>query len=237
MVSLVGLRAALFDLGGTLIKTAHSAEIIRKILRKYGIERGFDEIALAHKFAEESTPLEDYGLPYYDFWIKWNKRIFSRLGIKDEDCSLARALVDEWWDNAGVEVYSDVENTLIKLRELKLRIGIITNAFEKDVEEILKRVRIPIKFDVLVGIDSVGRPKPFPEIFLHAMRALNILPHEAIYIGDDLEKDYIGAMNAGLKPILVDRNSTYVNRRDLVVVRSLSEVPDLILEKFRLQLC
>ncbi|MEM1561491.1 MAG: HAD family hydrolase [Candidatus Bathyarchaeia archaeon] len=226
----MGLRAVLFDLGGTLIRTAHPADIIRRILGKHGIERSVEEIALAHKFAEENTPLEDYGLPYYEFWIKWNRRIFDRLGVKDENDFLARVLVDEWWDNAGIEVYPDAEGALIRLRGSEFKVGIITNAFKKDIEEILKRVEMPIKFNVFVGIDSVKKPKPSPEIFLHAIRMLGIRPNEAVYIGDDPEKDYIGATNAGLRAILVDRSLAYMDRKNMIKVRNLNEALDLILE-------
>lgn len=228
----MGLRAVLFDLGGTLIKTDSPAEIIKRILKKYGVKRDISEIALAHRFSEENTSLEDYSLPYYDFWISWNKRILSMLGIEDEKGFLARALVYEWWDNAGVEAYPDAQSALIKLKEHGFKTGVITNAFEKDIEEILKRVEIPIKFDVLVGIDTVKRPKPFPEIFLHAIRVLDIMPNEAIYIGDDLEKDYVGAIKAGLRAILVDRNSACADRQNLVRIESLNEALCLILRSF-----
>lgn len=228
----MGLRAVLFDLGGTLIRIASPAEIIKRILEKYGVERGIEEIALAHKFAEEGSLPEDYNLSYYDFWIKWNIRILKKLGILYENGFLARSLVDEWWDNAGVEAYPDAGEVLVKLKGSGLKVGVITNAFEKDIEEIFRRVKMPITFDILVGMDTVKKPKPSPEIFLYAVRTLNVLPHEAVYVGDDLEKDYIGALNAGLRAILIDRNSTYMNEQGLIRVRSLSEVPDLILRNF-----
>ncbi|MEM1556822.1 MAG: HAD family hydrolase [Candidatus Bathyarchaeia archaeon] len=229
---MMDLKAVLFDLGGTLIRTAPPAEIIARILEKYGVKRSVEEIAIAHRFAEENSLPEDYNLPYYDFWIKWNSKILERLGISDKNCFLARVLVDEWWDNAGVEAYPDVEEVLVRLKESGLKVGIITNAFEKDIEEIFRRVRMPIIFDVLVGIDTVKRPKPSPEIFLYAVRTLNVQPHEAVYVGDDLEKDYIGAVNAGLRAILVDRNSMHVNKQWLIRVRSLSEIQSLILRNF-----
>ncbi|MEM1515633.1 MAG: HAD-IA family hydrolase [Thermoproteota archaeon] len=232
---MVDLKAVLFDLGGTLIKTAPPAEIIKRILENHSVKRSIDEIALAHKFAEDNTLPEDYNLSYYEFWTKWNRRIFDRLGILDEDCSLARSLINEWWDKAEVEVYPDAKDTLIRLKEAGFKVGVITNAFEKDIKEILKRVEIPLTFDVLVGIDTVKRAKPSPEIFLHAIYTLNILPNEAVYVGDDLEKDYVGAINAGLRAILLDRDSIYSSRWNLIKVKRLCEVLDLILKDFRLQ--
>ncbi|MEM1587147.1 MAG: HAD family hydrolase [Candidatus Bathyarchaeia archaeon] len=229
---MMGLKAVLFDLGGTLIRIASPAEIIVRILEKHGVKRSVEEIAMAHRFAEENSLPEDYNLPYYDFWIKWNSKILERLGISDKNCFLARVLVDEWWDNAGVEAYPDAEEVLVRLKGSGLKVGVITNAFEKDIEEIFRRVRMPITFDVLVGIDAVKRPKPSPEIFHYAVRTLNVQPHEAVYVGDDLEKDYIGAVNAGLRAILVDRNSMHINKRWLIRVRSLSEIQSLILRNF-----
>jgi len=223
------IRAVLFDLAGTLIRAAHPAEIIRRILEKHGVKRPIEEIALAHRGVEEDASLGDYELPYYDFWVNWNKKILQRLQIYEKTDFLARALVDEWWDNADLEIYPDVEETLAELKNMGLKLGVITNAFEEDIVEIFKRVKAPQVFDIYVGIDTVKRPKPNPEIFLHALQALEVRPRETIYVGDDLERDYIGALRAGLKAILIDRNFAYSDRQDLIKIRRLHELLSFII--------
>ena len=219
----VDLRAVLFDLGGTLVKTASPPEIIRRILARHGVERRIEDIALAHERAEVSLAPEDYRLPYYDFWIKWNRKILEALKVHENTDFLARVLVDEWWDNADVELYPDAREALKLLKEKELKIGIITNAFEKDVEYILMRTDLPNFFDVVVGIDTVGKPKPASEIFLYALKMLNVQPCEAIFVGDDLEKDYFGALKAGLRAVLIDRNSTLDDLR-LLKIKDLREL-------------
>lgn len=221
------IKAVLFDLGGTLIKTASPPEIIGKILASHGRIKPIEDIALAHEKAERSMAPEDYSLSYYDFWVKWNRIILEALHIHDDTDFLAKALVDEWWDNADIELYPDAEETLGKLYEMGLKMGIVTNAFEKDVEEILKRIKIPVAFDVTVGIDAVGKPKPDPEIFMFAVRALSIKPEEAMFVGDSLEKDYFGALNAGLKAVLLDREDK-IREKHLVKIRNLKDLIDLI---------
>jgi len=216
-----GLKAVLFDLGGTLVKTASPPEIIRRILRKYGIDRRIEDIALAHQEAEESMLPEDYKLPYYEFWVKWNKKILGALQISEKVDFLARVLVDEWWDNADVELYPDVREVLEKLRKMGLKLGIITNAFKKDIEEIFARVNLPNFFDVTVGIDVIGKPKPNSQIFLYAIKKLNVKPYEAVFVGDSLENDYFGALKAGLKAVLIDRSSAIDNRADLTKINDL----------------
>jgi putative hydrolase of the HAD superfamily len=224
------VKAVLFDLGGTLVNTASPPEIIGRILEKYGVKRAISEIALAHVTAERSMKLEDYGLNYYEFWIKWNKIILDRLGVHENADFLSKVLVDEWWNNADVEPYPDAANTLIGLKSVGVKIGIITNAFMKDVEEILARAELPRVFDILVGIDSVGKPKPHPEIFLHAIRTLKIQPKEALFIGDSLEKDYFGALNAGLIAILLDRKREFNNKHGLFKIEDLRRLLEIVKE-------
>jgi len=222
------LKAVLFDLGGTLVKTASPPEIIKRILEKHGVIRGLKEIALAHRRVEEDTSPEDYRLPYYEFWVKWNKRILSALRISNGDEFLAKALVDEWWDNADLELYPDARETLEKLRRRGLKLGIITNAFKKDIEEIFARVNLSNLFDIAVGIDAVGKPKPDPQIFLYAIKKLGVKPHEALFVGDSLENDYFGALKAGLRAVLIDRNSVMNDKTDLIKINDLTDLMELI---------
>jgi 2-haloalkanoic acid dehalogenase type II len=228
----VNLKAVLFDLGGTLVKAASPPEIIGRILEEYGIKKSLDEIALAHEAAEKNMNTEDYRLPYYEFWVKWNTNILEALRIHDDINFLARVLVDEWWDNADVESYPDAEPTLVGLKNMGLKIGIVTNAFKRDIEDIFARVKLPSVFDIYVGIDAVGKPKPNSEIFIYAVKALNIQPNEALFVGDSLENDYIGALNAGLRAVLIDRNCVFSSKANLAKIKNLRELLDLIkLEK------
>lgn len=223
------LKAVLFDLGGTLVKTASPPEIIGRILEAHGVKRSIDMIYAAHKKAEENLTLEDYKLPYYDFWIKWNKIILEDLLILENTDFLARALAEEWWDNADVELYPDVRETLSRLKEAGLKIGIVTNGFEKDIEDILARFNLADFFDAAVGTDTVGKPKPCKEIFLHVLRALKVKPPEALYVGDDLEKDYFGALNAGLRAILLDREDAV--KENVAKIKNIGDLLDLIIRK------
>jgi len=200
------LKAVLFDLGGTLVMTAPIPEIFMRILRNHdvhvplgGSEEAFPEVT-------EEMSLEDFKLPYMEFWRIYNLRILKRLGVKGDLMRLADALTEEWWDNADLRVYPDVEDTLRMLRQRRLKIGIISNGFKIDIREILFRTGLEGKFDVTVGVDDVEKPKPHSEIFHYALEKLKIKPHEALFVGDNPETDYKGAEAAGLKSLLIDRD-------------------------------
>lgn len=86
-----------------------------------------------------------------------------------------------------------------------VRFGLITNgdlAFQRrKVEAVALEDRIP----VLVASGEVGVAKPDPRIFRHACELFGVPPQEAVYVGDRLRTDAIGAAAAGLTGVWIDR--------------------------------
>ncbi len=50
-----------------------------------------------------------------------------------------------------------------------------------------------------------GFGKPDPRIFHLALEGLRVAPHDAVMIGDSLNRDVAGARNAGLRTIWINR--------------------------------
>ena len=222
----VRFKAVLFDLGGTLVKSAPIPEILRRILEVHGIQRSLSEIAAAHRETESRMSLEDYSMPYDDFWIKWNLGIIEGLKIQRDLRYLARVILEEWWDYADVGLYPDVMETLSYLRQHEFKTGIVTNGFKADIDEVLPLVGLTRFFDVEVGIDAVGKPKPNGEIFQFALETLGVKHYEAVFVGDVLEIDYEGSARAGLFPILIDRDGRI--KEDVRKIRSLTELEEYL---------
>jgi len=222
----VRVKAVLFDLGGTLIRTAEIPRILRKILEAKGIKRSLKEISLAHKEMEKQFSLQDYAGPYEEFWIRWNLYILDKLGIRKNARSLAKTIDEEWWDYSDVRLYPDAEETLKQLKSRGLKIGIVTNGFQRDIDEILQKAGLTNFFDVTVGIDATGKAKPNKEIFLYALRKLGVSPQKALFVGDQIETDYNGAREAGLMVLLIDREDKI--RKRVKKIRSLREIATLL---------
>lgn len=60
-------------------------------------------------------------------------------------------------------------------------------------------------FEVLLCSDRLGCQKPDPSAFLTACAALDLPPAEVAYVGDRLDVDAVGARDAGLRGIWIDR--------------------------------
>lgn len=220
------LKAVLFDLGETLIKTAHMNEIFQRILSMHGIHRSLEEISTAHNEAGELLGFEHMKTMNDEYWVKRNNIFLEKLGVFGRE-DLARFISTRWWDYSDVALYSDVEETLSQLRQKGLKMGIITNGLQSDIEKIIAKTGLDTGFfDVIVTVSTKGQMKPEKEIFCCALDVLNVAPDEALYVGDTIEYDYSGAKKAGLKALVIDREDR-VNA-NIEKIRDLREILALV---------
>jgi len=204
---LTSVKVVLLDLGGTLVSTTEIPEVYRRMLEAHRITRSVEEISQAQKEVEKQLDIRELAVLFEEYWIRWNLLILRRLGIEENAEALAQKIADRWWDYADVMLYTDVEETLQKLRAMDLKIGIVTNGLKSDYRQILEKVGLLDFFDVKVGIDNVGKMKPDRDIFLYALNELDASPSETLFVGDELIADYEGAKKAGLTPLLIDRDN------------------------------
>lgn len=215
-------KAVLFDLGGTLIKTVEVPEIFRRILEKYGVSACSEDIAKAHKENEHEFSVETMVELKEGFWVKYNSRVLEKLGINENREFLAKKIDELWWNYAELQVYSDASKTLSQLKNRKIKTGIVTNAFQKDYQQILQKLAWTDCFDVVVGIGACNTAKPDRAIFLYAVNRLRVSPGETIFVGDSLKHDYEGAKRAGLKPLIINREGKAL--ADVETIGSLIEL-------------
>ena len=103
-------------------------------------------------------------------------------------------------------MHLDVKETLAQLKQKGLKIGIITNALQTDLEKIMAKTGLITNFfDIIVIVNTIGRMKPEKEIFHFALNVLKGVSNEALFVGDTVEFDYEGARKAGLKALVIDR--------------------------------
>jgi putative hydrolase of the HAD superfamily len=157
-----------------------------------------------------------------EFWIKWNTEILKKLGVRKDLEFLATYISEAWWDYAQARLYPEVRKVLQGLRKRGLKLGVVTNGLKSDADKVLSQVGLTNTFDVVVVTDSVGKMKPDKDIFLHALKKLDVTPHEALFIGDRIEEDYNGAKNTGIKALLIDRENKIEENVDKI--QSLEEI-------------
>jgi 2-haloalkanoic acid dehalogenase type II len=220
------VKAVLFDLGGTLIKTAEIPLVLRRILWDCGVDRSLEEVAEAWRKVDERLNFRDLTRLLDEFWVQWNMRILRNLQVNSGTRKLAEFIAAHWWDYSDVTLFPDAEKVLPLLKEKGLKMGVVTNGLRSDVDEILPRVGLEGFFDVVIVIDTLGRMKPDVEVFLYALERLGVGASEAVFVGDELEADYKGAEGAGLTVFLVDRDGKVLDE-SVSRIGSLEELLEL----------
>jgi putative hydrolase of the HAD superfamily len=228
-VVVLKIKAVLFDLGDTLVKT-WIPEAFQSVLASLGIDRSIGEIrealAKTDKNLEESNYRSRYGEDTYtEFWERWDSQALTFLGISETE-HLAKQITERWYDHAKSVAYPDVRATLNRLKQMGLKVGLISNAYDEDINAILANAGLAKGlFDILVGVNAVKKGKPHPDVFRYALSKLGVRPEEALFVGDQVDKDYRGAEAVGIHALLIERKSKSPDDiSDLERVRSLQEI-------------
>jgi 2-haloalkanoic acid dehalogenase type II len=217
------LKAVLFDVGLTLIKTAPFPEIYSRILTCFGVKVSIDDIIRAQEATESEFDAANYPINRRkEYWTRYNASLLEKLGVKERRLFLAEKIDALWWEFSHLQVYSDVEPTLSSLRAKSLKLGIVSNGLEKDLEHVLEKLKLKEWFDVVVGIDSCNCAKPDKEIFLYALDRLGVQPGDSLFVGNSAETDYRGALNVGIKSFIIDREGKIPSQYDRI--ESLTEL-------------
>lgn len=117
--------------------------------------------------------------------------------------------------------YELFDGTIPLLEKISCRtpkLGIISNSDDR-LDGILRQLGVRHYFDFVICSYNVKAAKPDPKIFQHALAVAGgkIEPSEALHIGDDLQRDYLGARGSGWQSFLVRNNYPLICEKGAVV--------------------
>lgn len=229
-VSALKIKVVLFDLGNTLVKTWVPEVVFHRVLGSLGIGRSVDKIKEALEKTEDQFDTLNYQsmygkVSYREFWDKWNSLVLRYLGFPENE-KLVREIEARWFDHVECELYSDVRETLSKLKQMGLKIGLISTAYEEDIYAIFGKANLQKKlFDVIIGANTIKKEKPHPDVFRYALMKLNVKPEETLFIGDSIDADYKGAEKVGIHAALIQRTENKTNETyGLRTITNLKEI-------------
>lgn len=241
-----GIRVALFDLDDTLF--AHR-EAVETGLALHRAALG-GEVAAAgagDEFARwnalEESEYHRYLSGELDFMGQRRARARgflapypeSRAAIADD------AAAEAWFDaylvhyEASWALHDDALPCLDALDADGVRIGLITNGDLGFQTAKLVGTGLTSRVEHVIASGEVGVAKPDPRIFAAACAAFGVAAGEALYVGDRLHTDAIGAASAGLLGVWLDRTGsataaqlTEATAAGVRVIPTLDELPALL---------
>jgi phosphoglycolate phosphatase len=211
------IRAALFDLDGTLVDSLETiAGAMAEAIRKHGYEVSEATIVpligppmdvMAHDLT--GAPMEVTRKMYGDYLVIYHRDYIER-----------------------TPPHEGAQALLQRLRAAGVRLGVVTNKIEEGGRLMVRVQAWERFFEVIVGQDTAARPKPAPDSALYALSALGVPPAEAAFVGDT-EFDMNCGRDAGCTMVigvLGARDEAFLRREGAThVVGHLDEVAPLLL--------
>ena len=202
----------LFDFDGTLFDTLPSSEyVFKKAYENIGININVNDVI---GWTREPIPdsYQRMGAPKEKFVSFMND--IGKYVNSQESVNLT-------------EIYPDTYDTILDLKMVEADVGIVTSNNAPHVRDVLKKFDMQTGFfDVIVGNQEAPTPKPDSEPILKALEMINYKgdKKDVCYVGDSIN-DCISAVNAGIVPILLDRDGEY---KDVPyqTIKSLKELLD-----------
>jgi len=226
MLRLKQVKTLFFDFFGTLVEYQDTYTIsfktITLFLRK-------NNILIEKKLLQKTliSTFDDLENKARKSWNEYSmddvmSSTFKKLFL-DVDGKLKKKCIDiylqEW--NRFV-IYDESVNKLLKDLAKVYPIAIITNTHHSPLINYHLRAMgmKSFSFPIVTSIE-LGRRKPCPTVYHHAAKLMGILPKNGLMVGDSLESDYYGSLNAGMQAVLLDKIGKNSN------IHSISSLHDL----------
>jgi beta-phosphoglucomutase family hydrolase len=192
----INIFAAIFDMDGTLIdNTPYHFKSWQALYEKYG--KG--------ELRKETYYADISGVPV----METIKRVFG----KGRDEAQLKALLNEKEEfyrkiyAPYIRPVNGLENFLTALKNAGIQIAMGTSATQQDIDFVFNHIPIRNDFEVIINAAMVTKPKPDPQVYLQAAKALNISPARCVVFEDSLAGIKSGN-NAGMKVVGITTGHT-----------------------------
>lgn len=229
-----------FDLDHTLWDfEANSRQTLEELYQHMNLEaKGVNDFARFHKnYLVHNDKLWDRyrnGLVKVDE-LRWKRMWLTLLDFKIADESLSREMGNIFLDLLPTRkiLFPYAIEILDYLAEKKYQLHLITNGFEKTQHSKLKNSGLDKYFTEVITSEGSNSLKPNKEIFEYAFQKTGAVPNESIMIGDSMDVDILGAVNAGIDQVYVNhltKEPMMVNDRlPTFTIYSLKELENIFL--------
>ena len=220
MVKFNGITDIFFDLDHTLWDfQKNSALTFDFLLKKYQINIDLN------KFLNIYIPINfSYWKLYRDEkitkeFLRYNrlKSSFDKLNIRLSD-DVINKIADDYVISLPVNNFL-IKDTILVLDYLrnKYRLHIITNGFTEVQNKKIVNSQIKKYFHSIIDSETVGVKKPNIKIFDYALKISGARSKNSLMIGDNLEADILGALNAGFHAIHFNNNNEAPHEHCLIL--------------------
>jgi putative hydrolase of the HAD superfamily len=161
--------------------------------------------------------------------LRWKRMYLAMLDFKFADEKLARLMGIEFLDilpNKN-KLFPYTHEILGYLQEKGYRLHLITNGFEKVQQHKLLKSNIDAYFTEMITSEVSNSLKPNKEIFEYALNKTGANAKNSIMIGDNLDADIQGGINAGLDTVFVNHINAATHIQPTYTIFHLKELEEI----------
>lgn len=116
--------------------------------------------------------------------------------------------IQEFWNNHFPKCFAINHDTMkiVNTIKMQVKVAIITNGSTQRQKAKIMNTHLNSCFDIVIISEEAGFSKPDKRIFELALNTLHVEPEDALFVGDDIEKDIAGCQNAGIKGVWFNPN-------------------------------
>lgn len=207
------MKRLIFDLDNTLILWKNEyREAMKNTVEHFNLDLDY-------------AALDDLVEIYENYYDKYTIDNITELFNKQLNLNLTNEFTEYWLKELGNMADDDLNiKPLLEYLKSKYELVVLTNWLKKSQLERLKKLDIDKYFINIYGGEEVIKPNK--EAYLKAIGNRNI--SDCIMIGDNLKVDIEGAVNIGLKAILVDIKDIYPDSDKYTRIKNIHELKEML---------
>jgi putative hydrolase of the HAD superfamily len=161
--------------------------------------------------------------------LRWKRMWLSLLDFKIADETLSKALAVDFLDDLPNRkmLFPYTIEILEYLTARNYVLHLITNGFNSVQHNKLYNSKLTKYFKEVITSEKANSLKPNKEIFEFALNSTNANVEESIMIGDNIDADIKGAMNAGLDTIFVNHLGVETDVKPTYIIHHLKELEEI----------
>lgn len=229
------VEVVFFDAAGTLFDVHGSVgHIYSSIAARHGVTASPEEINRAFRtaFRERSlrglmTAGEDVTRAEKEWWFDVVRAVFEGRMPEPVLRDYFHEVFEAFRRGEVWRLFPETRAALTRLRGAGCRLGIVSN-FDSRLFDVLRDLGIEACFETVTLSWRAGAAKPDRKIFQAAVDAMHTSAGKSVHVGDSHSEDFLGARNAGLCAIHLDRGGNCTGNDHGACARDLDEVCRLL---------
>ena len=163
--------------------------------------------------------------------LRWRRMWRTLVEFKLTDEPLAKLMSERYLEilPTKTNLFPYCIEILDYLKQKAYPIHLITNGFEKTQHMKIRNSGIDHYFKEMITSEQAGIMKPHAAIFEYALKTTGAKATESIMIGDTLEVDILGALNAGIDAAYVHAEVPEGSKvKPTYILKDLGELKDIL---------